>query len=97
LINLKKISTHSNEGLLKARGLREALFVLLNGLALLILLALLTSVPADPSVFVSDGTSDVKNFMGVFGAGFVSAPNFFWISILFTGPALVFYSIYTLS
>jgi DNA segregation ATPase FtsK/SpoIIIE, S-DNA-T family len=72
LINLKKISTHSNEGLLKARGLREALFVLLNGLALLILLALLTSVPADPSVFVSDGTSDVKNFMGVFGAGLSS-------------------------
>lgn len=72
MINLKTPTKRSNNDLLKARGLREALVVLLNGLALLILLALLTSVPADPSVFVSDGTSEVKNFMGVFGAGLSS-------------------------
>jgi len=72
---------------------RESLVVLLNGLAILIFLSLITSSPSDPSFFNASGSNEFSNFMGAFGANLsaILLWTFGVVSYLFI-PLLAYFS-----
>jgi S-DNA-T family DNA segregation ATPase FtsK/SpoIIIE len=73
----------------RLRGLREAAFWVLAGLAVILLLALLSYSPADPAFSVAAGDATVTNRMGPAGAWFADVAFLLFGASAYLFPVLV--------
>ena len=73
----------------RIRGLRESAFWVLAGLALILLLALLSYSPADPAFSLSSGDGAVTNRMGPAGAWFADISFLLFGESAYLFPVLV--------